>query len=78
MNARAAGLAVGLALIAAAPAASPASAPVAHSSCTYARIDGQSKCIARGQFCKRSAQRDYRRYGFSCSKLDRNGRYHLT
>jgi uncharacterized membrane protein len=78
MKPRAAAIVAALALIAAAPAASPASAPVAHSSCTNARIDGQSKCIARGQFCKRSAQRDYRRYGFSCSKRDRNGRYHLT
>lgn len=56
-----------------------ASPPTAHPSCRQARIEGQSKCIARGQFCKRSQQamRDYRRYGYSCTKRDRNGRYHL-
>jgi hypothetical protein len=55
----------------------PATAPAAP--CTQAKIEGQSKCIARGQFCKRSARamRDYRRYGLSCTKRDRNGRYHL-
>jgi hypothetical protein len=53
-------------------------APVAHAACTQARIGGQSKCIARGQFCARANQRDYLRYGLSCSKLDVNGRYHLT
>ncbi|WP_157592466.1 hypothetical protein [Solirubrobacter soli] len=52
--------------------------PIAHAACKQARIGGQSKCIARGQYCARRYQRDYRRYGFSCSKVDRNGRYHLT
>ncbi len=53
--------------------------PVAQVACKQARIAGQSKCIARGQFCARSAQamRDYRKYGLSCSKRDVNGRYHL-
>jgi curli biogenesis system outer membrane secretion channel CsgG len=64
------------------PAAAGASAasspdPVAQAACLRARIGGQSKCIARGQFCARRNQRDYRRYGFSCSNLDANGRYHL-
>ena len=52
--------------------------PLAHVACKQAKIGGQSKCIARGQFCSRSNQSDYRRYGFSCSKRDANGRYHLT
>lgn len=67
--------------IAAAPAVAPASnepVPVAHAACTRATIGGQSKCIARGQYCARSHQRDYRRYGFSCSKRDNRGHYHLT
>lgn len=72
------------ALVAAAMAAAPASAapagggPVAHIACTNAKIGGQSKCIARGQYCARARQRDYQRYGFSCSKRDARGRYHLT
>jgi hypothetical protein len=77
------------ALVASAFAAAPAYAapaghpprdggPVAHIACTKATIGGQSKCIARGQFCARAHQRDYKRYGLSCSKRDANGRYHLT
>lgn len=63
---------------AATTAARASDAPVAHVACKRAKIGGQSKCIARGQYCARRHQSDYRRYGFSCSKLDRNGRYHLT
>lgn len=65
------------------PAVSPsvaASRPAAvQLACTKAKIAGESKCIARGQYCSRSAQamRDYRKYGLSCTKRDRNGRYHL-
>jgi hypothetical protein len=55
-----------------------ASAPIAHAACTQAKIGGQSKCIARGQFCARAYQRDYRRYGFSCSNQDARGNWHLT
>jgi len=51
--------------------------PVAHSSCSSALIGGQRKCIARGQFCTKALQRDYLRYGLSCSNRDYNGRYHL-
>jgi hypothetical protein len=51
--------------------------PVARAACTHAVIGGQSKCIARGQYCARRYQRQYLRYGLSCSKLDANGRYHL-
>lgn len=62
------------------PASAPAAAtPIARIACTHAVIAGESKCIARGQYCKRTAaaQRDYRRYGLSCSKRDSRGRYHL-
>jgi hypothetical protein len=70
---------VAAAFIGGVPAASSASpsAP-AHASCKSATIGGHHKCIARGQYCSRSHQRDYQRYGYSCSKRDRNGRYHLT
>jgi hypothetical protein len=59
-------------------AVSPAAANPAHVSCKRAVIGGKHKCIARGQYCSRSHQSDYRRYGYSCSRRDRNGRYHLT
>lgn len=51
--------------------------PGAQIACVHARIGGQSKCIARGQYCARRYERQYERYGFTCSKRDRNGRYHL-
>jgi hypothetical protein len=68
-----------LAAVAAPVAQAPASnGPViAHAACTQATIGGQSKCIARGQYCARLHARDYRRYGLSCTKRDANGRYHL-
>ena len=67
------------ALAATALATAPASdAPIAHIACKNAKIGGQNKCIARGQFCARAHQSDYKRYGFSCSKRDKNGRYHLV
>jgi hypothetical protein len=59
--------------------AAPAGAhdPVAHIACKRAKIGGEPKCIARGQFCARAHARDYRRYGLSCTKRDVNGRCHL-
>jgi hypothetical protein len=73
---------VAAALVAAALSAggsAAASEPVAGAACMRAKIEGQSKCIARGQFCRHTARamRDYRRYGLSCTKRDRNGRWHL-
>jgi hypothetical protein len=70
--------AASLATAPAAFAAPAGEAPVAHLACKNATIGGQSKCIARGQYCARAHQRDYKRYGFSCSKRDNRGRYHLT
>jgi uncharacterized membrane protein len=46
-------------------------------SCTNATIGGKHKCLKRGQFCQRQYQHDYKKYGFSCSRRDRRGRYHL-
>lgn len=50
---------------------------VQQAACKRATIGGQSKCIAAGQFCARRYQSDYKRNGYSCSKRDANGRYHL-
>ena len=63
-----------------APAAADHASPVAHIACKQARIAGQSKCIARGQFCAHNARamKDYARYGLHCNKRDANGRWHLT
>lgn len=60
-------------------AASPALAGsiTAHAACKQATIGGQSRCIARGQYCARAHASDYRRYGLSCTKRDARGRYHL-
>jgi len=68
---------VALALSGAAPAAASPAAPIASSACTHARIGGESKCIARGQYCKRHLASQYTRYGLHCTKLDSRGRYHL-
>lgn len=66
--------------LAAAQGSAPTGAPIAHAACLHARIAGQSKCIARGQFCAHNARamKDYVRYGLHCSKRDANGRWHLT
>jgi hypothetical protein len=73
-----------LALLAPAPAAALAQpTPSAHVAKTCSRgfkhavIHGKEKCLRRGEFCTRRYQHDYQRYGYSCSKRDRNGRYHL-
>jgi hypothetical protein len=66
--------------LAVAGATAPTPGPTAHVACTQARIAGQSKCIARGQFCAHNARamKDYARYGLRCNKRDVNGRWHLT
>jgi len=72
-------------VVAGAPAVTAAPAPVASTakSCssgyTHAVINGQQKCLRRGQFCTHSADRQYRRYGFRCTKYYANvQRYRLT
>ena len=80
MKNRFAALAIAAALLGAAPLATPvadAASPTATAACKRAKIGGQSKCIARGQYCAKRFERDYNRYGFTCSKRDRNGRWHL-
>lgn len=73
------GAAIALA-IPAAGAAADTGGPVAHAACTRAKIEGQSKCIARGQFCRHTAraEKDYERYGLRCNKRDARGNWHLT
>jgi hypothetical protein len=44
----------------------------------HAVINGSEKCLRRGQFCARAADRQYRRYGYRCTKRDARGNYHLT
>lgn len=44
----------------------------------HAVIGGQQKCLRRGEFCAHAYQRQYRRYGFSCTHTDARGNYHLT
>jgi hypothetical protein len=84
---RKAGLAVVLAVAFAAPAANAAapaslaghaSGPAARVACTKAVIAGRHTCLAAGQRCTRSYDRQYRRYGFTCSKRDSAGRYRLV
>jgi hypothetical protein len=75
---RTAALLGGIALAVAMPTATSTAAPVARIACTHATIGGQSKCIARGQFCSRSHASQYRRYGFKCAKRVADGHYRLT
>ena len=72
------GYVIGLSALVLAMSGSAVAAPPTTVSCSNAKIGGQRKCIARGQFCTRAYQKDYKRYGFSCSKRDANGRWHLV
>lgn len=74
-----AALVVGLGGAFASPASSEVevAAPTIDIACKRAKIGGKRKCIAAGQFCSRKYERDYNRYGYTCSKKDKNGRYHL-
>jgi hypothetical protein len=49
-----------------------------HGSYVHAVIGGRQKCLRRGEFCAHAYQRQYRRYGFSCTSTDARGKYHLT
>ncbi len=51
--------------------------PIAHVACYPARIGGQHKCLARGEYCARRYERQYEQYGFTCDHLDYRGRWHL-
>ena len=64
--------------------ASTASPPVAVAakSCgsgyTHAVIGGEQKCLRRGEFCAHRYNAQYHRYGYSCTRRDSRGNYHLT
>lgn len=80
-----AALFIGASLAAAAPAAAPAYAPIeatAAKSCSsgwkHAVINGSHKCLRRGQFCARGADRQYHRYGYHCHQRDYRGNHHLS
>ena len=45
---------------------------------THAALSWGHKCLAVGQYCKRSGDRQYHRYRFHCHQRDSEGRYHLT
>jgi len=70
---RALGLLAALALMAAAPAGiSTADSPsiTAAKSCSsgykHAVIGGKHKCLRKGQFCSKSKDKQYHKYGFHC------------
>jgi hypothetical protein len=88
-RARVAVVLAALSLVAAAPAASvqaesnsPPRANAAHrcgAGYTHAVLPNGHKCLRRGQFCRRSWDRRYHRYGFHCHRYDRSvDRYRLT
>ncbi len=68
--------------VAAPPPTAAVAMPIAAKPCssgwTHATINGSHKCLRRGQFCARAADRQYHRYGFHCHKRDARGNYHLT
>ena len=65
--------------LAVAPAAAPAATTTSLSACTQAKTRGRAVHRARAVLQRSArAMRDYRRYGLSCTKRDRNGRYHLV
>jgi hypothetical protein len=43
---------------------------------TTATIGGQQKCLAAGQQCQQTHAADYKKYGFTCSKV--GNRYELS
>jgi hypothetical protein len=57
-------------------APSPSPIPLARK----AVIEADHRCIGFGQLCRhrKSANRDYHRYGFHRGKKDKNGKYHLV
>jgi hypothetical protein len=65
-----------------APASKPVPVAVLAKSCgagyTHAVINGAHKCLRRGQYCSRPADRQYHRYGYHCHKRDARGSYHLS
>ncbi len=73
------GTAAAGAISAAAATAGPvAGAPALAASCVYGKIGGVTKCLRAGEYCARRHRRQYLRYGFSCTKRDYRGNWHLV
>jgi hypothetical protein len=77
------GAVLGLAFVGGSPAGAVSQSPaVIAKTCSagyvHAVIGGQQKCLRRGEFCAHGYARQYQRYGFSCTKIDNRGNYHLT
>jgi hypothetical protein len=45
---------------------------------THAVIGGEQKCLRRGEFCAHRYNGQYHRYGYSCTRRDARGNYHLS
>ena len=78
-----AGAVLGFAFIGGSPAgAMSQSTTVMAKTCSagyvHAVIGGEQKCLRDGEFCAHRYARQYQRYGFSCTKTDDRGDYHLT
>ena len=89
MKRRLAALAAAAVAFTAAPAIAPVvrGSPIAPSTAAAktcsagfkrAVINGAEKCLRRGQFCAHRADRQYRRYGYRCTRRDARGNYHLS
>ena len=80
MKRRLVGLALTLSLLGAVPATEAhdsvrdpvaAAAKSCGSGYRHAVINGSHKCLRRGQYCSRSAHRQYHRYGYHCHSSGR-------
>lgn len=60
-----------------AQAAPDSPSAVAAKSCSrgfkHAVVNGSHKCLRRGQYCSRGADRQYHRYGFHCHRYSGGG-----
>jgi hypothetical protein len=73
-----AALGIGFASAESASSTPSATAKTCSSRYTHAVLSWGHKCLAAGQYCKRSADREYHRYRFHCHRQDSRGSYHLT
>jgi hypothetical protein len=74
-----AALGIGLASAESAVSVTPsATSKTCSSRYTHAVLSWGHKCLAVGQYCKRSADREYHRFRFHCHQRDSRGSYHLT
>ena len=67
-----------LSSIGVAVAQKPAPVARAANSCTYGYINHVRKCLMAGEYCSRRYRHQYLKYGFTCSKRDDRGDWHLV